>query len=112
MYHATPERLFQALGDPTRLAVVAELCRRPRTVTELAAPFRMALPSFLQHLEVLERNRWITTTKTGRVRTCRINPEALDRAGHWLERQRRLWERRLDQLDAYLLKLKNKEKRT
>jgi DNA-binding transcriptional ArsR family regulator len=107
---AAPEALFCALGDPTRLAVVSRLCRKPETVTSLAAPFKMALPSFMQHLQVLEDSGWIQSKKEGRVRTCEINPEALGRAGLWLSRQRGLWEARMDRMDAYLLQLKSEEK--
>lgn len=101
-----PETLFLALGDPTRLAVVTRLCQGPGSVSELHAPFSMAMPSFLQHLGVLEASGWILTTKSGRVRTCSLNPQALKDAGSWLEKQRGLWERRMDQFDAYVLKLK------
>ena len=103
--------LFHALGDPTRLAIVQCLSRRPETVSALAAPHDMALPSFMQHLRVLEKSGWIRSTKTGRVRTCELNPEALALTGGWLERQRNLWERRLDQLDDYLLKMKQEEEK-
>lgn len=108
-YRRRPEHLFLAIGDPTRLAVVARLCRGPASVTELAEPFAMALPSFLQHLRLLENAEWIHTEKKGRVRVCTMNPAALQDAAGWLDRQRNLWERRLDQMDDYLLKLK-KEK--
>ncbi len=107
-----PDRLFFALGDPTRLAVVQRLCRGPQSVSQLAAPFDMALPSFLQHLRVLERSGWISTQKTGRVRTCQLDPLALSTSSAWLEGQRLIWERRLDQLDHFLLDLHHKEKKT
>lgn len=94
--------VFRALGDPTRRAVVERLGRGPAAVGVLAAPFRMALPSFLQHLRVLEDCGLVTSRKKGRVRTYRIAPRPLKAADHWLARQRSLWERRLDQLDAYL----------
>jgi DNA-binding transcriptional ArsR family regulator len=105
-----PARLFCALGDPTRLAVVRRLCKKQETVSGLAEPFDMALPSFLQHLKVLEESGWITSSKAGRVRTCAINPEALGQAGQWLQQQRVIWERRLDRLDDYLHALNKKEK--
>ena len=79
-------------------------------MTRLAAPFKMALPSFLQHLRVLEESGWIQTSKAGRVRTCRINPQALAASGAWLAQQRTLWERRLDQLDDLLIKVHDEEK--
>ena len=74
--------------------------------SELAAPFAMALPSFAQHLGVLERAGLVTSTKRGRVRTYELAPAALDIADGWLSDQRRRWEQRLDQLDDFLIKLK------
>ena len=105
------DQRFQALGDATRRGVVQRLCEGPGTVSELAAPFDMALPSFVQHLGILERCGLITTTKEGRVRTCRLNGDALQETEDWLGKQRALWVRRLDQLDDYLLELKTKEKK-
>jgi DNA-binding transcriptional ArsR family regulator len=102
--------VFRALSDPTRRRVLERLTRSPASVSELAAPFDMALPSFVQHLRVLEGCGLVRSRKAGRVRTYRLAPERLRLAEDWLARQRALWERRLDQLDAYLLDLK--EKRT
>jgi DNA-binding transcriptional ArsR family regulator len=98
--------VFRALADPTRRQVVERLSQRPASVSELAQPFRMALPSFLEHLKVLEGCGLVTSTKTGRVRTYRLAPDRLRQAEDWLSHQRQIWERRLDQLDAYLMKLK------
>jgi DNA-binding transcriptional ArsR family regulator len=95
--------LFHALGDATRLAVVQRLARGPATVSALASHHPMALPSFLQHLRVLERSGWIRTEKVGRVRTCALDPAALATTSRWLDEQRATWEKRLDQLDAWLL---------
>lgn len=100
--------LFAALGDPTRLAVVERLSRGPASVGELAAPFDMALPSFTQHLALLEEAGLVRSKKEGRVRTCELAPAALKPAQTWLARRRELWERRLDGLDAYLLRLKER----
>ena len=111
---ATPRTLddtFRALADPTRRAVVQALGRGPASVSELARPFEMALPSFLQHLKVLEESGLVTTAKTGRVRTCTLRREPLSAAETWLEAQRSLWTQRLDQLDAFVLTLKNDEER-
>lgn len=108
--NAAPARLddtFRALSDPTRRAVVEALGRGPASVTDLARPFSMALPSFLQHLRLLEQCGLVATEKRGRVRTCSLRTEPLAAAGHWLEEQRGLWTRRLDQLDALLLTLKD-----
>ena len=109
MTTAALDRVFRALADPTRRAVVERLGAGPATVSELAAPFGMALPSFTQHLDVLEDCRLIRSRKKGRVRTCRLSPRTLQSAEGWLARQRTLWERRLDQLDDYLLKLKEQQ---
>jgi DNA-binding transcriptional ArsR family regulator len=99
-------RLFQALSDPTRLAVVAQLARGPSSMTALAQPFDMALPSFSQHLKVLEDCGVVRSSKSGRVRTYELQSQALEAAEHWLNVHRRRWETRLDQLDDYLKTLK------
>lgn len=105
------DRAFQALADPTRRAVVERLGRGPATVSDLAAPFEMALPSFLQHLKVLEASGLITSQKSGRVRTCELSRQTLASMEDWLIRQRLLWEQRLDQLDETLLVLHAREQR-
>ncbi len=103
------DQVFRALADPTRRHVLERLSRSPASVSELAEPFEMALPSFLQHLRILEESGLVRSSKTGRVRTYKLSPKRLKAAEDWLSRQRSLWERRLDQLDAYLLELKEKE---
>jgi DNA-binding transcriptional ArsR family regulator len=95
--------IFQALAAPTRLAVVERLSIGPASTTELARPFEMALPSFLQHLTVLERVGIVSSQKTGRTRVYQLAPDALRRAADWLGTNRNHWERRLDQLDALLV---------
>src|SRR5687768_10857161 len=107
---APVESVFRALGDPTRRKVLERLGRGSASVSELAGPFRMALPSFVQHMRVLEECGLVRSEKVGRVRTYRLAPERLRVAEDWLSKQRTMWERRLDQLDAYLLE--GKEKRT
>lgn len=102
--------VFRALADPTRRRVVERLARGPATVSELAKPFGMKLPSFVQHLSVLEKCRLVKSNKTGRVRTFQIAPEQLRAAEDWLAKQRQLWEQRLDQLDEYLRKLGEQER--
>ena len=102
------DHVFRALSDPTRRHVLERLSRSPASVTELAEPFGMALPSFVQHLRVLEKSGLVRSEKTGRVRTYRLAPKKLKLAEDWMSKQRTLWERRLDQLDAYLLALKEK----
>ena len=101
--------IFRALSDPTRRRVVERLNRGPASVGDLAAPFDMALPSFIEHLRVLEGCGLVRSQKTGRVRTYRLAPEPLKFAENWLAEQRTLWERRLDQFDDYVLKLKEKD---
>lgn len=98
-------RLFQALADPTRRDVLARLSAGPATVTDLADPFDMALPSFLGHLKKLEDGGLIETRKSGRTRICRLRPGALAPARSWIEEQRALWEARLDRLDDYVTQL-------
>ena len=105
-YSRRLDRIFQGLADPTRRAVLIRLSRGPATVGEMAGEFRMALPSFVQHLSMLERGGLVRSRKSGRVRTYQISPEPLQAAEHWLQEQRAHWSRRLDQLDNYLLKLK------
>lgn len=99
-------RVFQALADPTRRAVLQRLGGGPAPMTELARPFEMALPSFSQHLRVLESCGLVRSCKSGRVRTYELSPEPLQAAEHWISGQRAIWERRLDQLDTLLLTLK------
>jgi DNA-binding transcriptional ArsR family regulator len=106
---ASVDSTFRALGDPTRRRVIEQLCLRPASMTELARPFRMALPSFSKHLGILERSGLIRSTKVGRVRTYRLVPSRLESAEHWLGQQRSLWERRLDQLDGHLATMKEED---
>lgn len=106
---ASVDGIFRALSDPTRRSVVERLSARPSSVSELAAPYKMALPSFVEHLKVLEGAGLVRSRKVGRVRTYELETERLRLAEDWLGRQRSIWERRLDRLDAYLLAL-NKEK--
>jgi DNA-binding transcriptional ArsR family regulator len=102
--------VFQALADPTRRAVLERLTHGPASVKELARPFPMALPSFAQHLDVLERSGLVRSRKQGRVRTYALEPEALAGAVDWLAQQRSTWEQRLDQLDQYLIAEAEKER--
>jgi DNA-binding transcriptional ArsR family regulator len=103
------EKVFHALGDPTRRQVIERLVSAPATTSELAEPFEMSLPSFTQHMSVLESAGLVTSTKEGRVRTYRIAPAGLQMADGWLADQRRYWERRLDQMDAFVLDLKEQQ---
>ena len=103
-------RIFHALADPTRRAVLERLSSGPAPVSELARPFKMALPSFAQHLEVLETCGLVRSRKTGRVRTYQLAPQPLKVAEEWMVTQRAIWERRLDQLDDYLGDLKEQQR--
>ncbi len=98
--------VFQALAHPTRRAVLERLGRGPASVGELADPFDMALPSFVEHLRRLESAGLVRSHKDGRVRTYVLAPERLRDAEGWLAQQRTQWERRLDQFDDYVTRLK------
>ena len=98
MSNRTLDHLLATLADPTRRAIIERLVHGPAAVKELAAPHDMALPSFLQHIEVLETRRLIRTRKVGRQRICMLEPLALLPLEGWLDRQRRNWERQLDRL--------------
>jgi DNA-binding transcriptional ArsR family regulator len=92
------DRVFDALGDPMRRALVARLSRRAMSVSDLGRPFGFTLAAVVQHVQVLERSRLVRTEKVGRVRTCWVEPAGLDLAAAWLAEHRALWERRLDRL--------------
>lgn len=104
-HHGTLDTLFQNLADPTRRAILAQLTHGPARVSDLAQPFDMALPSFLQHLRRLEGAGLIDTTKQGRERICSLRAGALAPARDWMAEQRLLWEGRTDRLEAYLATL-------
>ena len=104
------DRVFQALADPTRRAVLVRLSSGPTSTTELARPFEMALPSFSQHLGVLESSGLVRSRKAGRVRTYELAPRPLQAAESWISKQRALWEKRLDQLDGHLRTMKEQRK--
>jgi DNA-binding transcriptional ArsR family regulator len=101
------ERVFAALADPTRLAVIERLSLGPANLSTLAAPFTMALPSFLQHMNVLEDAGVVTSHKAGRSRVFQLAPDGFTTARTWLSTQCNHWERRLNQLDEFLLSTPN-----
>lgn len=102
-FHSTPLDLaFHALSDPTRRAVVSRLGAGELSVSALAEPFDMALPSFAQHLKVLEDCGLIVSEKRGRIRWCRLVPTRFDEAARWMDAERRRWAARLDRLEDYL----------
>lgn len=96
------DRVFHALGDPSRLAMIELLSRGPASVTELAAPFEMALPSVLKHLRVLEEGRLVRSEKSGRVRTYQLEPHVLATIDKWVSQRRASWNQRFDRLDRLL----------
>lgn len=102
--------VLRAVADKTRRQVVERLSNGPASVSELAEPFSLAMPSFLQHLDVLEHSGLIQTKKVGRVRTCYLETEPLIAVEDWLSKQRKMWNARLNQLDDYLLKMKGRKK--
>ncbi len=108
-----PDRLsrtFSALADPTRRAILARLISGEASVTELAEPFEMSLPAISKHLKVLEHAGLIIRGRDAQWRPCRIEPTALKPVDEWLENYRRLWEERIDRLEAYLEKLQAERK--
>ena len=109
---AVADDVFHALSDATRRKVLEQLSVGPATVSELAAPFDMKLPSFVQHLSVLEQSRLVKSTKQGRVRTYQIAPERFNVVDDWLTKRRQLWEDRFDRFDTYVKQLKAKESKS
>jgi DNA-binding transcriptional ArsR family regulator len=96
------DRVFHALGDATRRAILEKLSQGPISVSRLAEPFDMSLAAVVQHLQVLEESGLVQTEKVGRVRTCRIEPAGLTVALQWIGDRRSMWERRLDRLGDLL----------
>jgi len=96
------DRIFRALGDPTRRAMMEKLSQGPMSVSRMAEPFDMTLAAVVQHLQVLEESGLVQTEKVGRVRTCRIEPSGLDAMEQWIRDRRSIWERRLDRLGDLL----------
>ena len=96
------DRVFTALGDPSRRRMVERLSRGPASVSELAGPLAMSLPAVMQHLQVLEQAGLVNSQKVGRVRTCTIDSGALSMAEQWINDRRIGWERRLDRLGQFL----------
>jgi DNA-binding transcriptional ArsR family regulator len=101
-YSSQLDGVFQALADPTRREVLGRLGTGPATIGELAAPFNMALPSFIKHIRYLENTGWIRTRKTGRVRTCTLETKSFAVIETWLSEQRSIWEGRTDRLERFV----------
>jgi DNA-binding transcriptional ArsR family regulator len=102
--------VFQALADPTRRAVLTQLGKGPASITDLAKPFDMALPSFMKHIRFLESSGLIHTRKEGRVRTCVIDKKQFAAIETWLSAQRALWEGRADRLEQFVAAAQRREK--
>jgi DNA-binding transcriptional ArsR family regulator len=100
---ASVDRVFHALGDPTRRAIVEKLSEGPVTVSNLAEPLSITLAAVVQHLQILEDSGLVRTEKVGRVRTCRIKAKGLTVAERWINERRSLWEKRLDRLGHFLV---------
>jgi DNA-binding transcriptional ArsR family regulator len=92
------DRAFHALADESRRAIVVRLARSPASVSELAAPLEMSLPSVMQHLDVLQRSGLVRSEKVGRVRTCRLEPGPMRTLEQWIAEHRAIWERHFDRL--------------
>jgi DNA-binding transcriptional ArsR family regulator len=96
------DRTFHALADPSRRSIVVRLSRGPASVSELAAPLAMSLPSVVQHIDVLQKSGLVRSEKVGRVRTCRLEPAPLQSIEHWIAQHRSTWEASLDRLGDVL----------
>ena len=103
-YQSALDGAFRALADPTRRSIVERLSRGPASVSDLAEPLPMSLPAVHQHLQVLEEAGLMTWQKKGRVRWCRLDAKGLGAAENWINERRRVWEKRLDTLEAHLAK--------
>lgn len=107
---ANLDRVFHSLADGTRRAVITQLASGPASVGDLAQRHRMALPSFMKHLRVLEASKIVVSRKTGRVRICELRLDTLAPAQTWIERERRTWKARLNQLDAFVETLAERDR--
>jgi DNA-binding transcriptional ArsR family regulator len=100
---------FGALSDATRRGVLEQLGRSDASITDLAEKFHMTLTGMKKHVGVLEQAGLVTTQKVGRVRTCKLGPRRLEQEAAWIERYRRLWDSRFDELENVVEELKRKE---
>jgi DNA-binding transcriptional ArsR family regulator len=99
---AAIDRVFHALGDPTRREMLEMLSERPVSISLLAEPLKISLAAVVQHIAVLEECALVRSEKNGRVRTCHLDPAGFSLAGDWLARRKSLWEKRLDRLGFLL----------
>ena len=109
-YQEQLDGIFQALADPTRRAVLGRLGKGPASISDLAEPFDMALPSFMKHIHSLEESGLIRTRKEGRVRTCVIERKPFAMLEAWLSTQRAIWEDRADRLEQFVITAQEKKK--
>jgi DNA-binding transcriptional ArsR family regulator len=96
------DRVFHALGDPTRRTMVEAMCEKPQSVSALAAMLHITLPAVVQHLQILELSGLVRTEKVGRVRTCQVETKGLNRVSDWVTERRSIWEKRFDRLGNLL----------
>jgi DNA-binding transcriptional ArsR family regulator len=106
---AKVDRVFHALGDPTRRAILEKLGKGPVSVSQLAEPFQLTLAAVVQHLQILEESELVRTEKVGRVRTCRIEPKGFAVARQWIDDRRTLWEQRFNRLGDLLAEEEDKQ---
>ncbi len=99
---ANIDRIFHALGDPTRRAIIEKLSEKPATASHFVKPLKITLAAVVQHLQLLEKSGLVRTEKIGRVRTCRIEPSGFSIVGEWIADRRAMWERKLDKLGELL----------
>lgn len=109
-YSEQLDDVFHALSDPTRRSVLARLGRGPASISDLAKPFDMALPSFMKHIRALEDSGLIRSRKEGRVRTCTLETARLAAVESWLSAQRAIWEGRTDRLEQFVTSNRQQEK--
>lgn len=107
-FHSDLDSTFFALADPTRREIVSRLCEGPKSVSELSEPFDIALPSLLKHVRVLEQSGLVSSEKIGRIRTCRLEPHALQATEAWIRQHISSWEKRLDRMEAHIESMKRK----
>lgn len=103
------DKAFSALADPTRRAIVSQLCDGPKTVSELSEPYKIALPSLLKHVQVLEQSGLVSSEKIGRVRTCKVETRVLHETETWIQQHISAWESRLDRMELHIERMKNKD---
>jgi DNA-binding transcriptional ArsR family regulator len=108
----TLDIVFHALSDPSRRVMVERLSRGPASVSDLARPLTMSLPAVMQHLQVLEASGLVRSAKSGRVRMCRIEPKALEKAESWFAGRRASWERTFDRLGQFLAETSDEQPKT